>query len=86
MGNENIVINLVFNQEVDINQLKSINGIQSVEKTGNQYIITAKKDANVQATLWEFAVKNNLSITTLSQRTENLEEVFKNLTKNVDHS
>ncbi len=84
--NENIVIDLVFNQEVDINQLKSINGIQSVEKTGNQYIITAKKDANVQATLWEFAVKNNLSITTLSQRTENLEEVFKNLTKNVDHS
>jgi len=85
-ADENSIIDVVFSAEIAKNLIEKLPGVLSVEGTNNTFSITAKKDANIQAAVWDLAVKNNLSIVSLGQRTSSLEAIFKTLTSDANNS
>jgi len=82
---DNILIEIEFIEQVKLNFFEKIDGILKTEGGPNNFTINATKDANIQAKLWEEAVKNKLTITKLNQKTTSLEDVFKNLTTNANN-
>jgi len=85
-ADENTIVDVVFSANIAKNLIETIAGLIAVEGAESTYSITAKKDANIQASLWDLAVKNNLSIVSLGQRTSSLEAIFKTLTSDANNS
>jgi ABC-2 type transport system ATP-binding protein len=76
------MVEVEFDKEVSRSALKNINGIRDAKvKEKNTWIITGNNEIDLQKTIFEFAVKNNLSIRSLQRIENKLEDVFKSLTK-----
>ena len=76
------VILVVFKQSADKDKLLKISGVKSVNLSGEKtWKITGQK--GIQEAVFEFAVANQLTITSLSEEQQSLEEVFKELTRQV---
>lgn len=72
-----------FGQEIDIQQLRSQDGIHEVEPIGEHfYQVTAMKEVDLARLLFQTAVDNNTIIEEQQQVKANLESVFQQLTKN----
>jgi len=81
-GNKQI-ITVEFDKASNEGSLKSLPGVTDVRKTKeNTWQIIADTEQDIRPELFNFAVKNNLSVLTLSKEEEKLEDVFKELTKN----
>lgn len=77
-GNESVV-KVKFKQPVNQQKLKSINGVSKVIPTGeNEWNIFTDRD--LQEEIFRFAVTENLTIISLQQEKQSLEEVFRKLT------
>lgn len=77
-GNESVV-KVKFKQPVNQQKLKSINGVSKVISTGeNEWNIFTDRD--LQEEIFRFAVTENLTIISLQQEKQSLEEVFRKLT------
>lgn len=73
------VILVSFKQETTKSKLKEIRNVMSVETAGeNKWKISGSK--GLQETIFQFAVANQLTITSLNEEQQSLEEVFKELT------
>jgi ABC-2 type transport system ATP-binding protein len=76
------MVEVEFDKEASRSALKNINGIRDAKvKEKNTWIITGNNEIDLQKTIFEFAVKNNLSIRSLQRIENKLEDVFKSLTK-----
>ena len=76
------VILVIFKQAADKDKLLKISGVKSVNLSGEKtWKITGQK--GIQEAVFEFAVANQLTITSLSEEQQSLEEVFKELTRQV---
>ncbi|MEO6167548.1 MAG: gliding motility-associated ABC transporter ATP-binding subunit GldA [Chitinophagales bacterium] len=76
---DEIMIQVSFKQQTSKNKLKEIRGVKNVETAGeNKWKITGAK--GLQETIFQFAVANQLTITSLNEEQQSLEEVFKELT------
>lgn len=76
------VILVTFKQPADKNKLLKISGVKSVNPSGEKsWKIAGQK--GIQESVFEFAVANQLTITSLSEEQQSLEEVFKELTRQV---
>jgi hypothetical protein len=49
--------------------------------SGNTWQITASSKKDIRADIFQFAVQNNLAVLTLKKTEQNLEDVFRELTK-----
>ncbi|HAL65730.1 MAG: ABC-type multidrug transport system, ATPase component [Bacteroidetes bacterium 38_7] len=72
-----------FDQKVDIQLIRRINGIITVKaKDNNVYEIKAKPDMDIRPALFKFAVDHQLTVLSLQQSEKSLEEIFHEITQN----
>ena len=70
-----------FDQAVQIQELKKIEGVDKVSEVGsNQYVLSSKSDLDLRASLSKWAQNNEVLILSLNQRRSSLEDVFQKLT------
>jgi ABC-2 type transport system ATP-binding protein len=76
------VVEVEFDKEASRTALKSINGVKDAKiKDKNTWLLIGNSEIDLQKNIFEFAVKNNLSIRSLQRIENKLEDVFKSLTK-----
>ena len=76
---ENEVI-VSFQNDPGLELLHTIDGVNSVRKEENNYLIVCTNAELVKKELLGMALKHNLDITSLHSRTKSLENIFRNLT------
>lgn len=75
------VFRVEFNQSIEKNKLESIRGVKAAQfVNANVWLLTTNNDEEVRASIFEFAVKNNLVLLSIQKEEEKLEEVFRRLT------
>jgi len=77
-----LVVQVEFNQAINIKLLESLEGVRSVDHSGlNAYRVTAAAGMDVRPALFDFAVKSGVSVISLQKEPQRLENVFRALTK-----
>jgi ABC-2 type transport system ATP-binding protein len=76
------VIIVQFGKNTDIQLLKNLSHVESVDEVANQYHIRTSDPEKVKKLLLEFSLENNVDIISLQSKSSSLEEVFRNLTGN----
>jgi ABC-2 type transport system ATP-binding protein len=81
--NENLqIITVEFDKVIADTQFKSIEGITTVKNIhGNIWQIQANTVKDIRSDVFQFAVKNGMTLLTLQKEEQKLEDVFKQLTK-----
>ncbi len=75
------IINVEFDKETDEISLAGIKNVSNVRLTGNKiWVIEAEGEEDIRPEIFNFAVKNNLTVLSLQKQESNLEEVFRHLT------
>lgn len=78
-----VVILVEFDKPVSKNQLSGIPGVSRVEASKeNSWKIVATGGTDVRAELFQFAVRNNLTVLSMQKEEHKLEDIFHQLTKN----
>jgi len=76
------IILVEFNQEIAIDELKRINNVENVVKqNANTYLFSSKADSNCRLDIAEYAAANKKLILQMQIQENNLEAIFKELTK-----
>lgn len=79
-----------FQKKTDPRIFLSINDIQKIdeeEKEGSSiYKIQTADPENIKKQLLKFSLENNINIVSLQSETKSLEEVFRNLTANIQNN
>lgn len=76
------VVTVEFDKTIDKNQLLSLNGVEdAVLSEKNIWKIIADVHVDVRKELFNYAVKNDITVLTLNKEEQKLEDVFKQLTK-----
>jgi ABC-2 type transport system ATP-binding protein len=75
------VISVEFDKEISDSDLSAIANVSSVKRIrNNTWIIEAEGDEDIRPDLFNFAVKNSLTVLSMNKQESNLEEVFRHLT------
>lgn len=76
------VIQVEFDMDTKGESLAEIANVSTVRRVkNNSWLIEAEGDEDVRPLIFNFAVKNNLTVLSLQKQESNLEEVFRHLTK-----
>lgn len=71
-----------FDGEASRTAIKNIAGVKEAKNTeGKNWIVTGVANIDLRKALFDYAVKNNLSILSLQKAENKLEDIFKSLTK-----
>jgi len=77
------IIKVEFSTPVDEIQLKSINGVLEVSKIDeNIWDIKSVSDKDIRPFIFQFAVRNNYTVLSMSKVEQSLEDIFRQLTQN----
>jgi ABC-2 type transport system ATP-binding protein len=77
-----IIIEITFDNSTTQQQLRTINGVIAAQNLqGNQWQIVGNAQADTNAQLFDFAVKNGLKVLNMTQKDNDLEAVFRQLTQ-----
>lgn len=81
-GDQNrIVIRVEFSSDVDVNKLKRLSGVESVEQLApNTYHIVTATARDLRQDIFKFAVDHQLAVLEMNREERKLEDVFKELT------
>ena len=80
-SNTNVVI-IEFNKPVKKELLEKIEGVEKlINHKENTWLIESTTDIDIRGDLFNFAVKNDLTVLSLQKQEKSLEDVFKILTK-----
>jgi ABC-2 type transport system ATP-binding protein len=75
------VIEIEFDKDITDLSLAQIENVSSIKKIQNNvWLIETEGDEDIRPLLFNFAVKNNLTVLSLNKQESNLEEVFRHLT------
>jgi ABC-2 type transport system ATP-binding protein len=75
------LIEVEFDKETSETSLSGILNVSGVKKIRNNvWVIEAEGDEDIRPSIFNFAVKNNLTVLSLQKQESNLEEVFRHLT------
>lgn len=75
------IIQVEFDQEVSKSSLAEIVNVSTVSQIKNNiWLIEAEGDEDIRPSLFNYAVNNNLTVLSLQQQQNNLEEIFRELT------
>lgn len=77
----NQIVVAEFNKPVLPEVLLSVEGVQNITPAGNFWEIESNQGADLRPAIFHFAVQNGLTLLTLREKQQNLEEVFRNLTQ-----
>lgn len=69
-----------FSNTVQAEQLLAIEGILQVNSQGTLWELESKSKSDIRPAIFQFAVENNLTLLTLQEKQQNLENVFHQLT------
>lgn len=76
------LVKIEFDTNPEIQALSGLEGISRVNKVKeNVYLIEASGSSDIRPVIFQFAVKNGLTVLSLQQQEGSLEEVFRQLTK-----
>lgn len=76
----NFIIEVEFDSEIDKNLIESNLTISQCQKrNSNIWILHSEKD--IRSDIFKFAVNNNIEVLSLNKKEENLEDIFRNVTK-----
>ncbi len=70
-----------FDKAVEREQLLSVRGVQHAEFAGGEWIIEADGEQDIRPEIFRFAVKKDITLLTLTEKQQNLENIFHMLTK-----
>jgi ABC-2 type transport system ATP-binding protein len=71
-----------FDKEAAPALLRKIKGTKSVTQIGRQFEITTNGSEDIRPLVFEFAVEHQLKVLEISQQEQNLESLFREMTKN----
>jgi ABC-2 type transport system ATP-binding protein len=75
------VIYVEFDKDINDLSLSEIPNVTAVKKLkGNIWLVEAESSEDIRPDIFNFAVKNNLTVLSLQKQESNLEEVFRQLT------
>lgn len=79
----NNVFSVEFDKNVSKNMITNISGVKSAENLPNTNIwkLEAKANTDLRSEIFDFAVKNNIKVLSLSKEKHSIEELFQQLTK-----
>ncbi|PLX17617.1 MAG: gliding motility-associated ABC transporter ATP-binding subunit GldA [Salinivirgaceae bacterium] len=79
-GNKQIIV-VEFNSTPEKAKIESVEGVEKVAvKNGKLYEITAKKNVDIRSNLFNMAVKNKLTVLSMQEKGQTLEQIFQELT------
>jgi len=70
-----------FNTKIEVEKLLSISGVKSAVPIGKSWEIEAESSEDIRASIFEFAINNQLTLLSLYEKQQNLENVFHQLTQ-----
>lgn len=77
------VVTVEFQQDVQAERLKAIPKVNRVKKLSkNRWQLYAETNADIRASVFTFAVNNQLTLLEMHQETHSVEDVFQELTRN----
>lgn len=77
-----VTVLVEFNEAIQAKQLRSLPGITDARnESGNSWLVTGDAKSDVRKVLFDFAVRSNLTVLSLNQRENSLEEIFRELTR-----
>jgi ABC-2 type transport system ATP-binding protein len=77
----NQIIQVEFDKDTLDSSLAEIANVSNIKKIQNNiWLIEAEGDEDIRPSIFNFAVKNNLTVLSLRKQESNLEEVFRDLT------
>jgi ABC-2 type transport system ATP-binding protein len=79
--NRNQVVIAEFSAPVKMEKLLAVEGVKSAVLNGNNWEIESAGESDIRPAIFQFAVENNLMLLTLSEKQQNLENVFHQLTQ-----
>jgi ABC-2 type transport system ATP-binding protein len=75
------IIQVEFDKDTPDSSLSEITNVKNVKKNQNNiWIIEAEGEEDIRPSIFNFAVKNNLTVLSLTKQESNLEDVFRQLT------
>ena len=75
-------ITVEFDKETTLSSLKNIEGVFDAKNIkGNSWLIEARTEKDIRTDIFQYAVKNEMTVLTLNKEEQRLEDVFKQLTK-----
>jgi len=80
--NRNQVVVAEFSAPVKLEKLIAVEGVRSAVLIGNLWEIESNGVNDIRPAIFKFAVANNLTLHTLHEKQQNLENVFHELTQN----
>lgn len=80
--NRNQVVIAEFSAPVKAADLLAVTGVKNVMLNGNNWEIESAEIPDIRPVIFKFAVENNLTLLTLHEKQQNLENVFHQLTQN----
>jgi ABC-2 type transport system ATP-binding protein len=80
--NRNQIVVAEFSAPVKLERLMTVEGVKSAALIRNLWEIESKGVHDVRPAIFRFAVENNLTLLTLHEKQQNLENVFHQLTQN----
>jgi len=76
------LVSVEFAQQVDLQKLRNNEWVKNIHETGaNKHLIESSIVADIRPLLFDFAIKNKLTLLTLQEQTPSLENVFRELTQ-----
>ena len=79
--NRNQLVIAEFNSKVNKEQIHSISGVKDVILNNGFWEIESENSDDIRPAIFEFAVNNKLTLLTLQEKQQNLENVFHELTQ-----
>lgn len=80
--NRTQVVFAEFSAPVSKSKILSVKGIQNAVLSGNLWELESSGDTDIRPAVFHFAVENQLTLLTLKEKQQNLENVFHQLTQN----
>lgn len=77
----NQVIFTEFSKPVEPEELMKVEGVKKVISMGNSFEIESTGEKDIRPAIFNFAVENQITLLTLSEKQQNLESVFHQLTQ-----
>ena len=78
---ENVSILVVeFKESISLEDLSTISGVEKIAISGNAFRIQSKPNADIRPDLIRFASEKNLSLLSMKQEENSMEEIFRSLT------
>lgn len=80
-GQKQVVI-VEFDKNIDEKEIMTIDGVSGVSQTKqNTWEVVSEADFDIRNNIFQFAVKQNLTVLSLNNQEQNIERIFQELTK-----